>query len=95
MTDPDTRPTLTVYRRSDCELCDDARDLLQAVLEDRVRHGQPIPLVRDVDIDTDAALEQRYGARVPVFVLGGAEADLVTTLRQVRTLLDRGMGQLA
>lgn len=95
MDDSDQRPTLTVYRRVDCELCDDARELLQHVMEDRVRHGDPIPVVHDVDIGSDAELERRYGARIPVFQVGGAEIELVTTLNQVRGFLDRTLGRLA
>jgi hypothetical protein len=48
---------LTLYQRDDCKLCDEAVALLA-----RVR----APEFESVWIDGDAALEARYGVRVPV-----------------------------
>ncbi|MEA2622123.1 MAG: Glutaredoxin-like domain [Chloroflexota bacterium] len=95
MSDPLPRPVLTVYRREGCHLCEEARSLLQAALEDRARRGEPTPRVREVDIDSDTDLHDRYYARIPVFSLDGAELDLVTSDRQVRTFLDRTLPGLA
>jgi Glutaredoxin-like domain (DUF836) len=86
-----SRPTLTVFRRTACELCDDAEQLLQAVLEERVVRGDVIPQVRRVVIDGDPDLESRFGGTVPVFDLDGTELALVTSRRQVSTFLDRLM----
>ena len=48
---------LILFQRDDCQLCDLALDLLA-----RVR----APEFESVFIDDDAALEARYGERVPV-----------------------------
>ena len=73
-----SRPTLTVFRRTACELCDDAELLLQAVLEERVVRGDLIPQVRRVVIDGDPDLEARFGGIVPVpGGLGVIEAGLI------------------
>ena len=48
---------LTLYQRDDCHLCDLALGLLAEVRA---------PEFESVFIDGDAALEQRYGLRVPV-----------------------------
>jgi hypothetical protein len=48
---------LTLYQRDHCHLCDLALDVLA-----RAR----VPEFDSVFIDADAALEARYGARVPV-----------------------------
>lgn len=53
---------LVLYQRDDCMLCDAALAVLAAA-----RAGEP----ESVWIDGDAALEARYGARVPVL----ADAD--------------------
>jgi glutaredoxin len=95
MIEPGSRPVLTVYRRAGCHLCDDARDLIQAVLEERVRRGELVPAVREVDIEADPELHARYLEMIPVLSLGGAEVSLVTNARQVRLLLDRAMPRLA
>ena len=48
---------LALYQRDDCHLCDAALDVLAQA---------SAPDFESVWIDGDAALEARYGARVPV-----------------------------
>lgn len=89
MTDQHERPTLTVYRRPGCHLCDDAELLLRDELAIRARAGlAPITVIR-VDITGDPDLQERYGRHIPVFAVGGIETELVTTQRQVREFLER------
>jgi thiol-disulfide isomerase/thioredoxin len=66
----DDRPrgiTLILYGRDYCHLCDD----MAAALEPLVAEFG-VSLER-VDIDSDPALESRFGERVPVLAHGGAE----------------------
>jgi glutaredoxin len=58
-------PTLTLYGKPGCHLCDDAR----AVVE-RVRAGRNVAL-EEVDITLDPALHGRFGERIPVLELDG------------------------
>jgi thiol-disulfide isomerase/thioredoxin len=51
---------LTLYGRAWCHLCD---DMLAALEPLRAEAGFE---VRVVDVDTDPALEEKYGERVPV-----------------------------
>jgi glutaredoxin len=60
-------PTLTLYSRPGCHLCDDARAALE-----RVRARTPFYL-HEVDITTDDALHRRYLERIPVVSLNGEE----------------------
>ena len=60
-------PTVTLYGRPGCHLCDDAR----AVLE-RIRAACPFAL-REVDIESDDALFRAYLERIPVVALDGEE----------------------
>ena len=60
-------PTLTLYSRPGCHLCDEARDALE-----RVRARAPFAL-REVNIETDDALLRRYLERIPVVALGDEE----------------------
>jgi hypothetical protein len=87
--------TLNFYRRDGCELCDDARQALQIVLEERVRRGDPIPRVREINLSRQPELEADYGARLPVLVLGSDELALVTSARTIGLFLDRVLGRLA
>lgn len=87
----DSRPTLTVYRRPACHLCDDAEILLRDELAIRARAGLPRIDVERVDISTDPELEARYGRRVPVFAIGDEETELITNTAQLRALFDRAL----
>ncbi|MFL6588389.1 MAG: glutaredoxin family protein [Luteimonas sp.] len=50
-------PTLILYQRDDCHLCDLALDALASA---------GVPAFESVFIDDVTALEERYGVRVPV-----------------------------
>ena len=62
-----TLRTLTLLSRAYCHLCDDMRAALEPLA---ARHGVDIV---ELDVDADAALEERYGVRVPVLLLGTPE----------------------
>jgi glutaredoxin len=56
---------VTLYTKSDCCLCDDARDAID-------RAGRELFFqVEEVDITSDPELEARYGTRIPVVLLDG------------------------
>ena len=90
-----TLPTLDFYSRDGCHLCEEARADLQAVLEARVRHGDPIARVRVVDIDTDPELKRRFGDLIPVLALDGDLLNLAMGQRAIAAFLDRVLGRLA
>jgi len=56
---------LALYSRPGCHLCDDMLAALQPLLQEAGAH------VEIIDIDTDAALRERYGLRIPVLALDG------------------------
>lgn len=87
--------TLNFYRRDGCHLCDEGRDALQLVLEERVKRGEPVPRVREINLSRQPELEADYGARVPVLAVGSQELALATSPRQISTFLDRVLGLLA
>jgi glutaredoxin len=55
---------LIVYSRADCHLCDDAK----AVLADYLEY---LPEIREIDVDADPELKDRFDAMVPVVELDG------------------------
>jgi glutaredoxin len=61
-------PTLTLYTKPDCTLCDEALAALE-----RVRRRTPFEL-EVVDISKDAGLAERYGERIPVVLMDGEHA---------------------
>ena len=58
-------PTLTLYGKPGCHLCDDAR-----VAVERVTARRDVPL-EQVDISRDPVLYKRYGERIPVLEMDG------------------------
>jgi glutaredoxin len=59
---------VVLYGKPGCHLCDDARREIASV-----RARRPFELT-EVDITLDPALHARYGERIPVVTVGGAEA---------------------
>ena len=80
-------PHLILYRRTDCALCDEARSMVDALLQDRREHGLPTPTLDERDIDTNDAWQRAYFDRVPVTELGEARLETVTSLAKLRRLL--------
>jgi hypothetical protein len=85
------RPTIIIFRRSGCHLCDDAELLLRDELAQRARAGLPPVSVVRLDIASDPQLEARYRRRIPVLAVGAVESELVTSQRQVREFLGRAL----
>ena len=61
-------PKVTLYTRIGCHLCDDAKEVLEAV-----RREKPFEL-DVVDVDTDPALVALYTYEVPVITIEGRKA---------------------
>jgi glutaredoxin len=59
-------PTVVLYARRDCHLCDEAREQLEALLGE----GRTFEL-EEVDIDSDDRLHARFLERIPVVELDG------------------------
>src|SRR3989337_1391319 len=80
-------PDLILYSRADCALCDGARDLLHALLDERRANALPTPTLREIDIESDPALERALFASIPVVELGERRLETVTSLSKLRRLL--------
>lgn len=88
-------PTVLLYMRDGCHLCEETRDVLQAALEARVLRGEPIARVREVDIDADPELKARFGDLIPVLALNGTELPLAMGRRAIDAFFDRVLPRLA
>ena len=80
-------PDLILYGRPGCGLCDETRELLRALLDERAAGGLPAPALRDVDIESDPALERTFLTTIPVVELGDRRLELVTSAARLRRLL--------
>ena len=62
-------PRITLYGRTGCHLCEEARTVIVAVCAEL---GESFT---EVDIDTDPALQQRFSVEVPVTFVDGRQHD--------------------
>ena len=58
---------VTIYSKPGCHLCDEMKALVARV----ARTLPSPPEIREVDITTDAGLEDRYGLEIPVLLVDG------------------------
>jgi Glutaredoxin-like domain (DUF836) len=73
-----------MYSRRRCGLCDEAREVVEAI-------ARSVPLeFEEVFIDGDDDLELRYGIRIPVIEVGGIEAFELTVDAEALTELVSG-----
>lgn len=61
-------PVVTLFGKPGCCLCEEARDIVNAV---RSTHDLEL---REVDVSLDPALNRDLGERIPVVVIDGEEA---------------------
>ena len=60
-------PSVTLYGKPGCCLCDEAKAVVDAVRAER-----PFDL-EEVDVSVDPGLNHRYGERIPVVAVDGEE----------------------
>jgi glutaredoxin-like protein DUF836 len=80
-------PDLVLYARRGCEQCEEARLIVEGLLEDRAATGRPLARLREIDIDEDATLHDTWFDRVPVVELLGRRLELVTSAAKLRRFL--------
>jgi hypothetical protein len=89
-------PDLILYTRAGCGLCDETREILQGLLEDRAARGQRIAHLRERDIAGDPAVENDLFDKIPVVELRGRRLELAISASRLRRFLDDGLdGALA
>jgi hypothetical protein len=84
-------PDLILYGRPDCRLCDEAREMVIALLRQRAEAGQASPTLVERDIESDDAWQRTYFASIPVLELGDRRLDLATSQARIRRLLADGL----
>ncbi len=89
-------PEVFLYTRDGCHLCDEARALLQGLLEERAKAGRRVAAIRERDIATNADWERAHFTTIPVVELAGRRLDLATSPAKLRRFLDETLdGTLA
>ncbi|RZU66707.1 glutaredoxin-like protein DUF836 [Microterricola gilva] len=67
-----TAPVLTLIGKPGCHLCDDARDVVTAVLAEIATASGPAVVLEEKSILDDAALHERFVEEIPVVLINGA-----------------------
>ena len=80
-------PDLVLYTRPACDLCTEARNVLNALLAERAAFALPTPQLVERDIETDPDWERNYFTSIPVVEFAGRRLDLVTSAAKLRKLL--------
>jgi hypothetical protein len=80
-------PDLVLYGRPGCGLCDEARTILTALLDERLRAGLATPALEERDIETDPTWQQDFFASIPVVELGDRRLELATSAAKLRRLM--------
>lgn len=80
-------PDLILYSRPGCHLCDEARELLHQLLDERGRNALAIPTLTEIDIESYPELERRFFTTIPVVELGDRRLELATSAAKLRRLL--------
>ena len=81
----DRAPTVTLYGRPGCHLCDEARDQLLALRDEGKRFE-----LHEVNIEEDERLLRAHLERIPVIEVDGTEVTaLVLDSAALRAALDR------
>jgi Glutaredoxin-like domain (DUF836) len=87
MADTAPLPDLVLFTRPGCGLCDEARDIVQGLLEDRAARSQPLARLAERDITTDETVERALFDRIPVLELRGERLELAVSPARIRRFL--------
>ena len=82
--------TVTLYAKFGCHLCDDARDVVEAVLAEYEGRASLV----EIDIEEDPALQRLYGEEIPVVMIGERRhAQWFVDETKFRDRLERALGE--
>jgi glutaredoxin len=79
-------PDLVLYGRPGCHLCDQAREMVDALLGQRAEAGQANPNLVERDIETDDDWQRAYFTTIPVLEIGDHRLELATSMAKIRRL---------
>jgi hypothetical protein len=85
-------PDVILYSRAGCSLCDEARELVQAILVRRSDDGLPSPALVERDIETDPDWERAFFATIPVVEISGRRLELATSASKLQRFIGEALG---
>jgi hypothetical protein len=85
-------PTLSLYGRPGCHLCEETAAILDAHLEARAAAGRPTLPVVHRNIEDDPTWERRFLTTIPVLEAGDHRLELATSPARIRAFVDEVLG---
>jgi hypothetical protein len=86
-------PELVLYTRDGCHLCDEARALVQGLLEDRAARALPIARLVERDITANPEWERQFFDTIPVVEVRGRRLPLAISTAKLRAFLAETLDQ--
>ena len=80
-------PTIVLYGKPGCGLCEEARTILDQLLAERAASGRPTALVEERNILTHEAWERAFFQEIPVVEVGQRRLALAISPAKLRLLL--------
>jgi hypothetical protein len=84
-------PDVVLFGRPGCHLCDEARDIVIALLAERAARGLPAAQLVDRDIESDPEWHRAFLASIPVIEIGEHRLELATSAARIRRLLEEAL----
>ncbi len=91
LTDP--IPTIVLYGKPGCGLCEEAREVIDALLAERRSAGRSVAPIEDRDITTDDRWLAAHGEEIPVLEIAGRELRLAISGAAIRRFVTEGLGE--
>ena len=85
-------PDVILYSRPGCSLCDEARELVQAILVRRSEDGLPSAALVERDIETDPAWQRAFFATIPIVEIEGRRLALATSASKLQRFIGEALG---
>lgn len=85
-------PDLVLWRSEGCHLCEEATELVGALLAERAGRGLKVPRLVNRRIADNPAIERELFEQIPVLEVAGRRLPLAIRLGPIRAFLDEIYG---
>jgi hypothetical protein len=90
--EPSAMPTLTLYSKAGCHLCEETLAFLLVLLDHRAARGLAAPAITERDIESDPAWERAFFTDIPVIEIGDRRMVLATSPSAIERFIDEALG---
>jgi hypothetical protein len=85
-------PDLVIWHSERCHLCEETIERVEALLDEWVAAGRPVPRLVPRRIADDPAVERALFEQIPVLEVEGRRLPLAVRLGPIRAFLDETYG---